>query len=93
MWVISLGAAAIVVLMLLLGLATRGSPASRTIPNAVGLTPAAAETLLAAKGFAAVVADQPTATGGTGLVVAEDPSAGVVLEAGGTITITVSVGP
>lgn len=67
---------------------------SGTVPKLLGLELDSARRELSARGYRAGIADaREHASARRGTVIAQDPPAGVVMPAGGTVSVTPSAGP
>jgi eukaryotic-like serine/threonine-protein kinase len=68
-------------------------PGTAALPAVVGLTTSAAESKLRKAGFKPTTQEQSSAKVAQGHVVSTDPSAGIVVQVGSPVTISVSSGP
>ena len=68
-------------------------PGTATLPAVEGLTTAAAESKLRKAGFKPSTQEQSSAKVAQGHVISTDPSAGIVVQVGSPVTVSVSSGP
>ena len=68
-------------------------PGSKALPAVEGLTAARAASKLRAAGFKPTTQEQPSTKIAQGHVVSTDPSAGIVVQVGSPVTVSVSSGP
>jgi beta-lactam-binding protein with PASTA domain/predicted Ser/Thr protein kinase len=75
------------------GILVSAGPGTAALPAVVGLTVSAAESKLRKAGFKPTTQEQSSAKVAQGHVVSTDPSAGIVVQVGSPVTISVSSGP